>query len=331
MKARQNNLIFRPHFKTHNHVDIGRMYREHGVNAITVSSIQMAEKFASAGWTDITIAFLLNIHELDRINDLARKIKLNILVENTNVFPYISKALYHQTGFFIKIDTGYNRTGVDCNNHCLLNKILSEAEHIPVLEFRGFLTHSGNTYQANSKDEIRNIHEESCLALKVLKDKYIRQYPQIISSAGDTPSCSICDNFPFIDEIRPGNYIYYDAMQYYLGSCKLDDIAVCMACPVVAIHKNRNEIVVHGGAIHLSKESIKVKGRTVYGLIAKLMHDSWQILDDNNYVISLSQEHGIIYLEENFFNEFCIGDFIGIIPAHSCLAANMPNDTLLID
>ena len=62
-----------------------------------------------------------------------------------------------------------------------------------------------------------------------------------------------CSNF---DEIRPGNFAYYDVMQYHIGSCNMDNIAVAVACPVVAVHPQKNELVIYGGAIHLSKEFI---------------------------------------------------------------------------
>jgi D-serine deaminase-like pyridoxal phosphate-dependent protein len=52
-----------------------------GVRAITVSSVQMAEYFAAAGWKDILIAFPLNWREMDAVNALAEKINLAVLVD----------------------------------------------------------------------------------------------------------------------------------------------------------------------------------------------------------------------------------------------------------
>jgi len=33
-----------------------------------------------------------------------------------------------------------------------------------------------------------------------------------------------------VDEIRPGNFVFYDLMQYRIGSCSVGQIAVAMAC-----------------------------------------------------------------------------------------------------
>ena len=48
-KAKAHNLRFRPHFKTHQSAKIGEWFRLFGVDAITVSSVSMAEYFAMNG------------------------------------------------------------------------------------------------------------------------------------------------------------------------------------------------------------------------------------------------------------------------------------------
>ena len=57
LKARQNDIEFRPHLKTHQSLEIGDWFRQEGVTKITVSSVAMAKYFAQDGWKDITIAF----------------------------------------------------------------------------------------------------------------------------------------------------------------------------------------------------------------------------------------------------------------------------------
>ena len=67
-KAKNNNIIFRPHFKTHQSKKVGEWFREEGVDKITVSSVSMAKYFIEHNWKDITIAFPFNILEIDDIN-----------------------------------------------------------------------------------------------------------------------------------------------------------------------------------------------------------------------------------------------------------------------
>ena len=84
-KAQKSRVIFRPHFKTHQSHEIGELFREVGITKITVSSVEMAFFFAQHGWNDITIAFPINILELEDINKLAQNIQLNLLLESVEV------------------------------------------------------------------------------------------------------------------------------------------------------------------------------------------------------------------------------------------------------
>ena len=73
-KAARLGLRFRPHFKTHQSRRIGRFFRELGVGAITVSSVDMAAYFAADGWRDILIAFPVNILEMTDIRRLSARV-----------------------------------------------------------------------------------------------------------------------------------------------------------------------------------------------------------------------------------------------------------------
>ena len=139
----------------------------------------------------------------------------------------------------------------------------------------------------------------------------------------DTPSCSISEHFEGIDEIRPGNFVLYDVMQWQLGSCSADQIACFVACPIVSINKDRNELVVYGGGVHLSKEKIEFNSHTIYG-VGSIIIDNNPITPDKNLLVtSLSQEHGIIKVINKDIEKYKIGDLIGIFPIHSCMTANL--------
>ena len=67
-KAKKYNLLFRPHFKTHQSATVARWFREMGVNHIAVSSLAMAHYFYQHGWDDIHIAFPYNLLEHQKLN-----------------------------------------------------------------------------------------------------------------------------------------------------------------------------------------------------------------------------------------------------------------------
>ena len=328
-KANDLQLNFRPHFKTHQSAEIGEWYRAAGVKCIAVSSLTMANYFADSGWNDITIAFSVNIPEIPEINELAGRINLNVLIENKEGLEALQKQICWHTGVFIKIDTGYNRTGIESNRTPLIDQLLEMIQKTPLLQFKGFLSHTGHTYQANSTHDIYSRHFDALLKMKSLKMRYQSEWPELIISLGDTPSCSICENFDGVNEIRPGNFVFYDLMQHKIGSCKLTDIAVRMVCPVIAVHPSRNEVVIYGGAIHFAKDSIvNIDGKPLYGRIIIEDGEKKNLLDEKNYLHALSQEHGILKITPQELKYFKPGKLIEIIPVHSCLTANLMKEYL---
>lgn len=323
-KTKSHHLRFRPHFKTHQSAEIAEWFRFYGVEAITVSSVRMAEYFVANGWKDVTIAFPLNILEIDRINRLAASAKLNVLLENREAANVLVKQAKKNLGVYFKIDTGYNRTGIPSSRTGTIDAILEILEANKKLQFKGFLSHTGHTYNARSTNEIFSRHFDALLKLKKLKNSYKKAYPTIEISMGDTPSATICGNFDGVDEIRPGNFVFYDLKQFDLGVCSFDEIAVKMQCPVVSKHVSRNEIVIYGGAIHFSKDTIlNTDGKELFGRVA--IHEKGEkiLLDNTNYLSKLSQEHGILKVTPANFRRINVGDVVEIIPVHSCLTANL--------
>jgi D-serine deaminase-like pyridoxal phosphate-dependent protein len=321
-KAKTNKLELRPHFKTHQSLEIGEWFKELGVNKITVSSVSMAEYF-SPFWDDITIAFPINILEIDAINTLAEKIAINVLIENIESVDFLSKNLKHNVNAFIKIDVGYHRTGINPTRLELINTILAKTDNSSLMNFIGFLGHAGHTYQCRTPECIKEIHSKSLSIMATLKQVYTSRYPNLIISLGDTPGCSVANDFSGVDEIRPGNFVFYDLTQNKIGSNAISQIAVALACPIVAIHKDRSEIVVYGGGVHLSKERLEDNEGTIFGRVARKMENAWGDIIPNMYVKSLSQEHGIISVPNNEIDKYKIGDYLMILPIHSCMTGNL--------
>lgn len=329
-KARELQLLLRPHFKTHQSLAIGRWFREAGVRSITVSSVRMAQYFARDGWDDITIAIPFNIRETTRLNELAKQAQVQIIVLYPFMIDHLDAVLDNEVGFLIEIDNGYHRTGIHPQARDRIEEILEKEKTASHLSFRGFLTHAGNTYQAASEKEINCIHLQTTSIMKNLKAEFLGRYPDIIISLGDTPSCSLMHDFNGIDEIRPGNFVFYDLMQKQLGVCREEDIAVCLACPVISRDEEKRKIVVYGGAIHLSREYLDSRNGKIYGKVVLLEEQGWSESLEGTEVTGLSQEHGIIRMDNTAFNRIRIGDLIGILPVHSCLTANLMSSYLTL-
>jgi D-serine deaminase-like pyridoxal phosphate-dependent protein len=258
------------------------------------------------------------------IKRLAANISLNLTIENKETAELLAKKMEAPVGIYIKVDTGYNRTGIGVSKTGKIDAILEVIAQNKNLRFKGFLSHNGQTYTALSTNEIFSAHYEALLKLKTLKQHYKPAFPEVQVTIGDTPSCSIATNFNGVDEIRPGNFVFYDLMQMNLGVCSFGDIAARLICPVVARHPSRNEVVIYGGAIHLSKESLQnIDGKNSYGRIVINKNGEKKLLSERNYVSRLSQEHGILKISQKNIDSFAIGDLVEIIPVHSCLTANL--------
>lgn len=322
-KAAAQGIRFRPHFKTHQSARIGEWFREVGVGAITVSSLSMAEYFTNHGWEDILVAFPVNLRELEIIQRLAEKVRLGLLVESEKVVYDLECVLRDQVDIWIKIDTGLHRAGIDHQDAQTVIKLAELIKSAKKLNLRGLLTHAGQTYHAHSTDEIEKMYADSCKAMNALREAMrIDGIDALDISVGDTPGCWLSDGLGDVDEIRPGNFVFFDAMMLELGVCTVEDIAVTVACPVVAVHPKKGEAVIFGGAVHLSKEALDHNRQTIYGFAAFPAQDGWRFAGRQNYVQATSQEHGVVKLSSEEITNLQEGDLLYILPVHSCLAVD---------
>lgn len=320
-KVQQAGVRFRPHFKTHQSGLVGRWFRQEGINAITVSSVSMARYFAAHGWDDICIAFPVNLAEITELNHLAKSIDLKVVVESAKVVDQLGSLLENELGVYIKVDVGAGRTGIPMDNSEKVKQVYERICHFPLMHPEGLLAHAGQTYNTRGIDAIAALTAKAYDQMNSLR-LYLDN-SDLLLSWGDTPSCSMLIELPPFDEWRPGNFVFYDVMQYHIGACQLSDIALSMACPVVAVHPERNQVVVYGGAVHFSKEFIEAdKGFRMYGYVVELTDAGWGEPIAGAWLSGLSQEHGILNMPDHYMNRIKPGDIVGVLPVHSCLTVS---------
>lgn len=328
------NFELRPHFKTHQSHKIGSWFREEGVSKITVSSVGMAAFFAMNDWDDITIAFPVNTRQIEAINELTETVKLGLLVEDPDTIDFLGKHLTGNAGIWIKIDVGTHRTGIAPEDVSVIDHILDRLQEYSKLTFLGFLGHAGHSYQSHSVAEVHRIHENSLTIMHRMKKKYVSAFPDVKTSLGDTPGISMLEEMGDVDELRPGNFVFYDLQQAEIGSCHHDEIAVALACPVVAVHPERNQWIIYGGGIHFAKDFLTFKdGRKCFGRFVRHEHDSWTTheIDSHPFILSLSQEHGVVQCTDQTFNFCKPGDLSLWLPVHSCMTADAMGAYLTTD
>ena len=321
--ARRNNVRLRPHIKTHKSVDVARIQTEGHDGAITVSTLEEARVFAKHGFTDITYAVPIEKGKFkDAIEILKGGVKLNLLTDDEDTVRSLDKAATKADALFevfLKIDCGTHRVGVEPDSRAAIN-IPKQISTSGNLRFAGILTHAGHSYDVKTKEEILQIarHERDVmveLAERLRSDGI--EVPCV--SIGSTPTMSTVDHLNGIDEIRPGNYIFFDGYQATLGSCSFDDTALTVLTAVIHKNASRRKLVVDAGAIALSKD----RGPTHLDPACGYGH----LLDvDGNEtgmrVTGMSQEHGEISAgDSSAFDRLKVGDRLRILANHSCLTA----------
>ncbi|CUS47630.1 MAG: putative amino acid aldolase or racemase [Idiomarinaceae bacterium HL-53] len=332
MKARAEGaeVQLRPHFKTHQSHIIGKWFGEPETTPIAVSSLSMALYFADHRWQDIHLAIPLNPREIPALSSLASRAQLTLTIEHEDALTVLD-SLAHSVGVRVEVDTGYGRTGMHWQQHARIRKLLDALQaHSKVTDI-GLMVHSGHSYQERGEAGIRVVHQESSHRLKELLDMMKWQGEPLVVSVGDTPTCSRMNHFPGATEIRPGNYVFYDLQQKLIGSCDWNDIALAVACPVIARYPEREEVVVHGGAVHFSKDAANLDGQLSFGQIMQSNADGWGGPVGGGYVKGLSQEHGKIHLPKTMIRDLKLGDLLVIVPAHSCLTMAAMGDFVVFD
>ena len=122
-----------------------------------------------------------------------------------------------------------------------------------------------------------------------------------------------------MDEIRPGNYVLFDAFQATLGTCAWDDCALTVLAAVTHRDRGRRQAVIDAGAIALSKDqgAAWLDPDCGYGRVLDL-----DGRDLGLRVTSLSQEHGVVRADdEALAGRLPAGARVRILANHSCLTA----------
>lgn len=320
-KARNMGAQFRPHFKTHQSIEIGKWFREEEISGITVSTPEMADYFMNDGWDDITIGFPFFRGQINTLKKLSDRCHFRLFIHNQDDIKALSQTMLNPVSFIIEIDAGYNRSGIPAENLDCINSIIEESKKSDLINFFGFYIHDGDTYNVQGKEAVRLLTDRNLNALKKLK----RAYPEAKLCLGDTPSSSLLSDLSEIDEISPGNLIFYDLMQINIGSCGFNDLGLLVKAPVAQEKSGMDECIIHGGAVHFSKDRITINGETTFGQPVLLDKNENIKKIEGTSLTALSQEHGTIRglnALKTAYNVDVLTE-VWVCPVHSCLTANL--------
>lgn len=321
--ASRNGVNLRPHIKTHKCLEVARIATEKHSGGVTTSTLAEVWAFAKRGFNDFTYAMPIESGKFAEAIEIVKSgVTLNLLTDDLETSMALNEAAQNSNvklDVFLKIDCGYHRVGVEPNTPEAVEipKFIADSSN---LNFAGILTHAGHSYHAHSVAEIAEIAAEE-RDLMVNHAEKLCGLGIVVScvSIGSTPTINHVDHLRGITEIRPGNYIFFDAFQATLGSCGFEDCALTVLTAVTHRQRENKKIVVDAGAIALSKDrgAVEFDANCGYGRVLDLDGK-----DLGLRIESLSQEHGTFFVkDEETFNRLKVGSRVRILANHSCLAA----------
>ncbi|MET3601399.1 alanine racemase [Martelella mangrovi] len=325
--ATAGNVALHPHIKTHKSLAIAGMQRKAGATGVTASHPSEAAVFIRAGFSPVTLAYpLVRPEPVAALLTLAREngTKVRFIADSATGIEALETGA-QQAGtaadVFIKVDVGLHRCGVDPaaeDSIALVRRLVSSH-----LTFTGLLSHAGHAYGAGSADAVRRVAADERHTLLSFREKLAKQGITVpLISIGSTPSLLANDGFDGIDEIRPGNYVFYDMTAVRLGIIDRSQIALAVSATIIS--KNRDFYIIDAGSKTLSSDLGAHSTGTGSGF-----GEAWSTtLDAPLTVVKLSEEHGMV---SRAGTDLAIGERLLIYPNHACVVVNLAPSLTFLD
>ena len=351
--AAANDVRLRPHVKTHKSTAIAERQVRAGAQGITVAKPSEAKVFVEAGFDNVRLAYpVVGTHKHRQLLELMHWADISFCVD-TPAGAKAASSFYdtHEleagqdtVEVLVEIDTGHGRTGVPWDDREQYVELARLIARLPVLRLVGILTHAGHGYNGPSSDEEspeealqRTADEERNRMLEVAHQLRKAEVAGVDPgrfeiSIGSTPTMARFENRKqngfTITEIRPGNYVFYDAMQVALGAASLDDCALTVLSTVISKRRSRSSreqlFLDAGKKIFTTDTGYKTEG---YGL--PLYNAQHMRRLPHARLSTLSEEHG--WLNVPGGSTFGVGDRLRVVPNHACVTVNMQDCLFLVD
>jgi D-serine deaminase-like pyridoxal phosphate-dependent protein len=313
--ADENYSWLRPHIKTHKSVDIAHRQITLGATGITTAKLSEAEIMYGSGINDIFIANqITHPLKINRLKMLHAQCRVIIGMDNEQQIELLRPAFQktiRPLEVRIEIDSGFGRCGVK-ENKVLLNlaqKISAE----PWLLLEGIFTHAGQVYSAGSEEEVAKIGDAEAKAAELAHTFLHRKGIEVQTvSVGSTPTAKYAVRNDTVNEIRPGNYVFYDGIQLALGSARAESCSLFVMATVIS-QPQKDQIVIDAGseALGLDRGAHSLQLISGYGTPINI----------EATIERVSEEHGILKLKQAHMIN--LGSPVIILPNHACSVANL--------
>jgi D-serine deaminase-like pyridoxal phosphate-dependent protein len=322
--AAENGVKLRPHVKTHKMPHLAELQLRAGACGITVAKVGEAEVMAEHGIRDLFIAYPIVVpSKIERAVRLARNVRLSVGVDSLEGAQALSREAEAQgveLPVRLEIETGLRRTGVEPESAVRLGL---EIARLPGLRLDGIFTYKGAVYKGAATLDLKAAGKEEGELIVAVAGEMRRAGLAIEHvSVGSTPTAAYAAGVPGVTEIRPGTYIFNDAMQLRLGVCTQEECAAAVVVSVVSIPAP-DRIVVDGGSktfatdVQPNQPPLQLCG---FGTIVGYPDAVLERMNEEHGVIRMSGPHSL-----------SIGDTLSIIPNHICSTINLHDAVYMTD
>ncbi|MBP2637986.1 MAG: alanine racemase domain protein [Firmicutes bacterium] len=306
-----------PMVKTHKSAAIAALQAEFGIEGFLIGTIDEAEMLIQQGFKELVLAYPIAGQEnITRVLAMEEKAHIILSLDGLAAAEQLEAALAESgkvMDYLIIIDCGLHRFGIEPKQVSFLAQQLSAFKH---LRFKGIATHPGQVYGKSDMAGVTEVAEAEVTALKtasrILTEAGIRV--EVIAT-GSTPTAPLVGEDDTVTTLRPGNYVYYDAIQVALGVVPIEKCALTVLATVIS-QPQEDLLIMDAGSkcLGLDKGAHGVALLTGYGMVKG---------HPELIVESLSEEVGKIRVTGP--TTATVGDKLEIIPNHACATANMTN------
>jgi len=309
-----------PHIKTHKCSEVVQIQLNKGINKFKCATIAEAEMLAHAGAQWILIAYQMVGPNLKRLGELKSKftnVTFSSLVDNeqsADDLQQLAKSNDSDFNVFIDINVGMNRTGASTDFSLL--SLFRYLENLPNIKVTGAHIYDGhirNEAFAERKLAVDDAFEKTLPLLDLLNQKHGTK-PMVI--AGGSPTFTI-HNMRADIFLSPGTNVLWD---WGYGATLQDQPFLHAALILTRVISRPASGII---TIDLGHKAIAAENP---------IDKRFQILNLTKYtVISQSEEHGVVQVEEQEWTNIQIGDLFYALPYHICPTVALHDFATVID
>ncbi|MCS5421740.1 MULTISPECIES: alanine racemase [Psychrilyobacter] len=310
----ENKTQLWPMLKTHKSTEITRMQMEAGATGVLTGTLDEAEAVVEkAGVKKVMLAYpVLGEANINRIIELKKKAEVYIALDGIEAANEISTLLGdEEIKYLIIFDSGLGRFGVSSE---MAPSLVKEIGQFSNLKFAGICTHTGQVYGVSGSDEVPGIVKTEIEITKdIVKNLEEAGFKPEIVATGTTPTFFEAVKEESINATRPGNYVFFDAIQIALGAATMEDCSLTVMATIVS-HPKEDLFILDCGSKCLGLDK---------GAHGASLTEGFGMVKGHPELLMAGLSEEVAKVKITGKTNLKIGDRIEIIPNHSCSAANM--------